>query len=646
MKVCEPISVHNIYRWGRSGAAGSCWLLAGLLLVLLVPTQAALGVPVWKASLSGARITLACILAGVLVGAILADRQRDLHGGIRWIPALAITGSALVPALLNMVLFATAYARSVPLIAMSVGAVVVLSPIWIGRDRVKWISGFAAATILALLGIGLSGKANWTLTNWAKSAQPRTSNVRRVPSLLYPLQITTFRGYLDSGVQGGGIAVIGNGYLAASAEGHLFYVKRTPSAAGLEVTRLALSVPINYDGFFRESLQPGLAPTWFRVTDLLVEETGGHALVFAAHNYWRPEQRCSVLRVSVLSAASSDLTGNRAVANWRTLYETSPCEESINEGQGGRLVRMADGRLLLSTGAQGSFESAQEPGNSYGKTVAIDDRTREARIFTSGHRNPQGLTVAADGAVWLTEHGPNGGDELNRLLPGGNFGWPLVSYGLPYSPGQAPFSDGTGSHSGFDEPAFAWVPSIGISNLIEVTSDLFPRWRNDLIVASLVRSTLWRVRLVDHHVEYVEEIKLEGRIRDIIQDPAGRIVLWTDARAMVFVEPAPAVPAEGEQATSAELAFARCAACHVTTKGATSGIGPNLHGVLDRPVATVGGYEYSKALRAVGGSWNLERLDRFLQDPQSFAPGARLEMQPISDASERRLVIEHLATLN
>jgi cytochrome c2 len=468
--------------------------------------------------------------------------------------------------------------------------------------------------------------------------------VQAVQSELYPLQVTTFRGFVDARVWGGGIASLGDGYLAASGEGYLFHIRRDSSALGLESLRLKVSVPINHEEFFRESTQTDVTSTWFRVTDLLVEEADGSTTLFAVHNHWNHDQRCSVLRVSMLSAPTRDLIGNRPVADWQTLYDAGPCQDSVNEGQGGRLVRLPERKLLLSTGVQGTNDSAQDPANSYGKTVMIDVMARQGRIFTSGHRNPQGLAVASTGDIWLTEHGPNGGDELNRLVSGANFGWPVVSYGLPYSPGEPPFGDVPGSHEGFDRPAFAWMPSIGISNLIEVKGGLLPNWRHDLIIASLVRTTLWRARVVDQRVEYVEEIKLDERIRDIIEDPAGRIVLWTDNQSLVFIEPLTGDAGTGSRndALLADLAFSRCAACHVTAKGAANGIGPNLHEIMGRPVASAAGYGYSKALRGVGGVWDEERLDRFLEDPQAFAPGARLEMQPMPNASQRRRVITYL----
>jgi cytochrome c2 len=641
----------TLYAWGIHGFPGLVWLVSGLLVMTLLPAQLKYGVPIWKAGeLAGIQPVLASMPVAVLVAALLADRQRDASGAVRWLPALALAAAAYVPALLYLVLLSPAYPRSIPLLAMLVGAVVIVVPLLLRRRQLYLLTCVAAVVALALLGVGIGVRSTdpWSMNALARRMEKQQTSVTALPTTLYPLRVKAFHGFLNARVPGGGIAAFNQGYLVATGEGFLFHVKRDPVADTLESRRLKVSVPIDFDEFFSETRQPDRSPTGFRVTDLLVEEKDGSVLIFAAHNYWKREQQCTVLRVSMLSARIEDVAGDRPVADWRTLYDAGPCQATSSEGQGGRLVRLPDGRLLLSIGDQGKG-FAQDASSSYGKTVAIDVATGEARNFTSGHRNPQGLAVASNGDIWLTEHGPHGGDELNRLVPGANYGWPLVSYGLPYDfEEEVPFTGIAGSHEGFEKPAFAWLPSIGISNLIEVTGGLFTEWRQDLLIASLVKTTLWRARLVGQRVEYVEEIKLDRRIRDIIEDPAGRIVLWTDDHALQFIEPltAGAGPGGASETQMAAIAFARCAACHVATAGASSGIGPNLHGVIGRAVAGDAGYAYSNALRSAGGTWDEERLDHFLADPQAFAPGTRPEMQPLPDAAERRRIITHLKTLH
>ena len=108
----------------------------------------------------------------------------------------------------------------------------------------------------------------------------------------------------------------------------------------------------------------------------------------------------------------------------------------------------------------------QDDTSSHGKSFSIDVDTLDVRIIAKGLRNPQGLVVGRDGDLWETEHGPEGGDELNRIEEGANFGWPYVTLGTEYNQFGWPLSTTQGRHQGYDLPVFAWNPSIGVSNLI------------------------------------------------------------------------------------------------------------------------------------------------------------------------------------
>src|SRR5690606_36143508 len=136
---------------------------------------------------------------------------------------------------------------------------------------------------------------------------------------------------------------------------------------------------------------------------------------------------------------------------------------------GGRMASLGADTLLLTLGEH-QFDGvrtpvafAQDTAVSYGKTYLIDLRTGTVERFTMGHRNPQGLYIDPSGTVWSTEHGPRGGDELNRLVRGGNYGWPIVTYGVNYGATAWPMNPRQGTHEGYDRPVYAWVPSIAVS---------------------------------------------------------------------------------------------------------------------------------------------------------------------------------------
>jgi glucose/arabinose dehydrogenase len=197
---------------------------------------------------------------------------------------------------------------------------------------------------------------------------------------------------------------------------------------------------------------------------------------------------------------------------------------------GGRLEFDA-GYLFFSIGERGHGENAQDLGNPLGKLHRVHDDGRVPQdnpfvntpnaaktIWSYGHRNPQGL-AAFRGKLWSTEHGPKGGDELNLIRRGRNYGWPLATHGINY--------DGTpvSSHRelpGMEPPRRNWNPSPGLSNLVMVDGKAFPRWRGHLLVSTLAYQQLKLIRLENDRV-VGEEILLDGvgRFRDVVMGPDG-----------------------------------------------------------------------------------------------------------------------------
>src|SRR5688500_7752185 len=151
-------------------------------------------------------------------------------------------------------------------------------------------------------------------------------------------------------------------------------------------------------------------------------------------------------------------------------------------------------------------------------------------IWTYGHRNVQGLAIHPEtGDVFATEHGPQGGDEVNVLQPGKNYGWPVIGYGVNYRTGAAIHS-GT-QREGMENPSHVWVPSIGTSGLMFYTGDRFPQWRGSLFVGGMARHRLARLTLDGRRVTGEETLVPNmGRIRDVRQAPNGDIYLVTDNR--------------------------------------------------------------------------------------------------------------------
>ena len=209
------------------------------------------------------------------------------------------------------------------------------------------------------------------------------------------------------------------------------------------------------------------------------------------------------------------------------------------------------GYIYFVVGERGGMMEAQDVTRPNGKIFRLHDdgrvpednpfvKTKDAipGIWSYGHRNPQGLAMdPRDGALYNTEHGPRGGDELNLVQPGKNYGWPVITYGMNYN--GTPIT-GITEKEGMEQPVIYWVPSIAASGLDFYTGDKFPKWKNDLFAGGLAAQEVRRLRLEDRKV-VSQEIVLKGigRVRDVAQGPDGFIyVLLNGPDSIVRMVPA------------------------------------------------------------------------------------------------------------
>ncbi|HET9440590.1 MAG TPA: PQQ-dependent sugar dehydrogenase [Longimicrobiales bacterium] len=453
----------------------------------------------------------------------------------------------------------------------------------------------------------------------------------------------------------GGIAVLGDGLLLINRLGKSWYVDGARTLRPLD-----LQVPVNTAEFEADPYnKKTILHELFGVKDIAVQAIPSGIRVFATHSHWNREQQCNTLRVSMVETTTDKLlAGGAGIGTWRLLFETTPClalEKTPEGGQrlplgaGGRLEPLADGAVLLTVGGfdpetELVKNAPQKPDNSYGKTLRIDPVTGESRIFTLGHRNPQGLAVSRDGRIWMTEHAARGGDELNLLGESKNYGYPHVSYGTQYEEMTWPLSNQQGRHEGFEKPMYVWTPSIGISQLIVLSKATFPTWQGDLIVSSLGGLSLYRVRVEDNRTIFAEPIPIGHRIRDIVEAANGAIVLKTDDNFLVYLMPLDAATAATPLERGTVLA-ATCQACHSMTNDGGARIGPSLWNIAGRQVASEGGFEYSAALQAVKGRWTPEMLQRYIANPSEFAPGTTMQIGTAYSEAELADLVAYLQTL-
>jgi glucose/arabinose dehydrogenase len=227
----------------------------------------------------------------------------------------------------------------------------------------------------------------------------------------------------------------------------------------------------------------------------------------------------------------------------KVIFEAKPLVDS-SKHFGSRFAWGRDDTLFVTMGERFTQrDKAQDLDSHLGKVLRINrdgsapsDNPFVGRagalpeIFTYGHRNPQGLVVdPRAGKVWEQEHGAKGGDEINVLIPGANYGWPDVAYGANYD--GSTIGEGRSSKPGIESPVFYWDPSIAPSGMTFYTGDKFPGWRGDLLIGALAYKLVSRLDLDEQGRVVKEERFLEGvlgRIRDVREGPDGFVYLLTD----------------------------------------------------------------------------------------------------------------------
>lgn len=234
------------------------------------------------------------------------------------------------------------------------------------------------------------------------------------------------------------------------------------------------------------------------------------------------------------------LKGGR-LENQQIIFTAEPKTAGGNH-YGSRLLFAPDGTLFVTLGDRFTFRNeAQNPSNHLGKLVRINDDgtvptdnpfvgTNNARpeIYSYGHRNAQGIALRPGTTeIWQHEHGPQGGDEVNIVKAGANYGWPRITYGIDYS--GAIISDKT-ALPGMEQPVIYWKPSIAPSGMAFYDGDKFPKWKGDLFVGALAASHLRRLRLDGSKVTQQETllVSLGERIRDVRAGPDGYLYVVTD----------------------------------------------------------------------------------------------------------------------
>ncbi|PCI31948.1 MAG: glucose sorbosone dehydrogenase [Alphaproteobacteria bacterium] len=275
-------------------------------------------------------------------------------------------------------------------------------------------------------------------------------------------------------------------------------------------------------------------------------EYGDNGWVYLSYSQERPKAK-GQKRAGAMTRIIRGRVKENSWVDQQILFEAA--EEfysTTRHHYGSRIVFDGEGYLYFSVGDRGAKKQAQDLSRPNGKVHRIHKDGRIPRdnpfvnqpgaipsIFSYGHRNPQGMAVhPASQQVWSTEHGPMGGDELNHVRRGKNFGWPEITYGLDY---DGSVISALTAKPGMEQPVHHWTPSIAVCDIDFYRGDLFPKWQNDLLVTSLKYVDLRRLVIRDEKVVH-EEVLLKGvgRMRSVTVGPEGAIYVLVNQPSLIL----------------------------------------------------------------------------------------------------------------
>lgn len=444
-------------------------------------------------------------------------------------------------------------------------------------------------------------------------------------------------------------------------------------------------VPMNFASLI-ESGEPyhnGFKILWFRVNGVYVESTKQNTFdLFVSHNSYEPDLNCITQNISKTSFTHIGKQ-IKQLDDWKTIFTAHPCidpspEKLISTNlypghiSGGLMINYDKTHLLVAlgdynrNGIDHTVSYAMDPSNPYGKYILVDKRTGSWSIYAIGTRNVSGLFRDNNSNIWSVENGPQGGDELNLVLRGKNYGWPDVSYGLWYDPSlKLPGNVQPGRHPEYTQPVFSWVPSVAPRGLIKIEGNRFPYWKGDLIMGTMRDQSLHRMRLdSSNRVVYDERIPLGHRVRDMIILSSGQIAILTDDGYLMIIDDGGAVfePMNTEDknrltvldkyddlvrtdnisaspnAVNAHMIFEQnCATCH--NLDTLNQVGPNLDNLFQRKVGEAQNFLYSSSLAEDSRKWDSQLLRKFLTNPSGIFPDTRMQRIPLSSAEIDSLVV-------
>ena len=472
--------------------------------------------------------------------------------------------------------------------------------------------------------------------------------------------------------KGGGLTSFGDAVVILAHDGQIFVAYSAD-----DIRNTDLTVPDNGFSAYQKAAQldkfKNLKHNFelYRYNDILFYESERHRGIAVSYTEFDGAENCYRNAVATLPIDKHIQSIDQLSVqdhDWEVIYRTQPCLElkSINnalEGgmAGGRITFQTPSTIFLGSGDyhwDGMYAPtaiAQDSTFEYGKIMGIDLDSKRSRIVATGIRNPQGIVIDQNETLWTVEHGMRGGDELNNIEEGYNYGWPVETLGTQYSKLPVPENTTYGRHDTFKAPIFAWLPSVAISNLTSVQG-FHESWNGDLLMGSLKSMSLFHTRIKDNRVLFSEEIKIGERLRYVHQHTDGRIVLWTDSKKLIFLTGQPytdnfvndyLVESIGNEKVrnNVKTAIDGCRQCH-SIEPSDHTNAPSLASIFGSEIGSSNYQYYSGAFKSKAGNWTRNNLREFIKDPQSFTPGTTMPNPSISDNTTLEELLNFLETIS
>lgn len=467
---------------------------------------------------------------------------------------------------------------------------------------------------------------------------------RTLESSQIPLSLAYIADLKSQGVlgDGGSIAINKNGILFMDRLGNFYRV------VDGKVAPLDLHVPNNIEQFKQDFPERKVHGGVIKSTSFQLDLSSQS--IFVAYNKYIGNDSVK-LCISQIPFNVSTLEVKQT-AEWHTIF----CTEAIQgqtvstHGSGGKLLKRGS-FLFLSIGfppdenyeqsrittTEELLKSApQDPKSSRGKIIQINLSNNTSKVLSVGHRNPQGLTFDIEGNLLNTEHGPQGGDEINLIKDGSNYGYPLYVLGTRYGTYDFswPVADIAKAIKNTVLPLFAFVPSVAISPIVQLL-DFHEKIDGDLLVGSLKTQSLYRLKYINQKILYSEPIWIGHRIRDIIEYEK-RIYILTDDPYIIELKVD--LDKLNLNITGNDLYFIskvvqeKCMICHSFSASSPSSVAPSLAKVYNKKFASDNNFQkYSVALKSYNENWTEENLIKFLKAPDSFIPGTTMPRLNLSN---------------